>query len=132
NADEAFVFALRSAKVNNEIAATAGRVMRNLAKGQPIGPEEARAADQEREANAADAALYSEGPGKKGMPGYGEVPNPARAPSARLQSPGRFLAQQYAQLPSDSDTIALPGTVGIPAPVNVAGKGGSGSDKAQD
>lgn len=95
DADQAFTFALRARKVDNQTAQTAARVMRKLGLGQPITPDEARDADHANEVTAAQQAVTTTAP-------Y-QTP-----PRERLANPGRVMARAESGATSTATTAAQP------------------------
>jgi hypothetical protein len=83
HADQAFAYALRVHKVDAETSAAAARVVKKLALGEPVAPEEARMADTETDIKAADAAV-------KGTPSNQPPPFGAQR---KGENPGRAIVK---------------------------------------
>jgi hypothetical protein len=95
---EAFTYALSVHTEDQAVKKAAASAIRKWLKGQPVGPTEARQADQQTEVAATEAAVNAMAPERRGI----------------NVNPGRTMAQEMAAQPLPPET--KPGAEAKPAP----------------
>ena len=95
---EAFTYALGTHREDLAVKEAAATVIRQFIKGQPVSPTEARQADQQREVQAAEAAVNA------GAPPRPSAPKPsAEAEFVAHAAGSRLTEEQMAEIEREAD-----------------------------
>jgi hypothetical protein len=107
---QAFTYALGVHSENQAVKEASAAVVRKYLKGQPVGPAEARQADQHSDVDAAESAVKSTAPAQDPF-GMRRGTNPGRVAAQQAasqpQSQGSQESKQQQVLPPADDIVAL-------------------------